>query len=96
LSATILATHGVFSKSALKMLESYGDFIKAVVVTNSIPQARIIESGRLKHKFHVLDVSGKGFESQKDYELLLAEWNVSVPKFRSVNGCNHHNILATK
>jgi phosphoribosylpyrophosphate synthetase len=57
-SATVLATHGVFSKSAIKVLESYGDFVKAVVVTNSIPQTRVLESGKLKDKFHVLDVSG--------------------------------------
>ena len=61
MSATILATHGVFSKSALKTLESFGDFVKAVVVTNSIPQTRVIESGRLKDKFYVLDVSGSFF-----------------------------------
>ncbi len=94
---TILATHGVFSKSALKILDSYGDFVKviivflfyysfpsqnvqlyltfviwqisysidnnvkflqAVVVTNSISQTKNVESGKLKNKFHVLDVSG--------------------------------------
>jgi len=59
ISVTILVTHGVFSKGALRTLESYGDFIKSVVVTNSIPQTRLVDSGRLKSKLHVLDVSGK-------------------------------------
>jgi phosphoribosylpyrophosphate synthetase len=58
---TILVTHGVFSKGSLKILESYGDFIKAVVVTNSISQTKRIEAGRLKNKLHVLDVSGNDF-----------------------------------
>ncbi len=58
---TILVTHGVFSKGALRILESYGDFIKAVVVTNSISQVHRIEAGRLKNKLHVLDVSGLDF-----------------------------------
>ena len=58
---TVLATHGVFSKNALKILESYGDFVRAVVVTNSISQTEHVEKGRLKNKFHVLDVSGQTF-----------------------------------
>jgi phosphoribosylpyrophosphate synthetase len=60
---TVLATHGVFSKNALKILESYGDFVRAVVVTNSISQTENVEKGRLKNKFHVLDVSGEIFPS---------------------------------
>jgi len=61
---TVLATHGVFSKNALKILESYGDFVRAVVVTNSISQTENVEKGRLKNKFHVLDVSGEIFPSK--------------------------------
>lgn len=64
LSVTVLATHGVFSKNALKILESYGDFVRAVVVTNSISQTENVEKGRLKNKFHVLDVSGEIFLSK--------------------------------
>ncbi len=35
------------------------NYFQAVVVTNSISQTKNVESGKLKNKFHVLDVSGK-------------------------------------
>ena len=52
-----LASHGIFSGDCITKIREIGeDFLKAVVVTNSMPQDNNV--GKIPN-FHVVDVSGE-------------------------------------
>lgn len=55
-SVHFLATHGLFSAGCVDVVKSYDpDFLKAVVVTNSIPQDEV---KKLLPSLHIIDVAG--------------------------------------
>ena len=53
----VLATHGLFSGDSIQTIRTHVNFIKKIVVTNTIPQKRNQEE--LKDILCVQDVSGK-------------------------------------
>ena len=57
LDVHILATHGLFSGDSINILRTHANFIKKIVVTNTIPQTR--NEKELNELLHVMDVSGK-------------------------------------
>lgn len=52
----VLATHGLFSGDAVNIILAQGDFVRAVVCTNSIPQEE--QKERMCGLLHVIEVSG--------------------------------------
>ena len=55
----VLATHGLFSGDSIQIIRTHVNFIKKIVVTNTIPQKR--NQDELKDILCVQDVSGKYF-----------------------------------
>ena len=53
----VIATHGMFSGDSIQIIRTHVNFIKKIVVTNTIPQKRNQEE--LKDILCVQDVSGK-------------------------------------
>ena len=54
-----MATHAIFSGHSLDILQAHSDFIKKIVVTNTVPQNHV--KAKLYHQkyLEVIDVSGK-------------------------------------
>jgi len=52
----IMATHGIFSGNSVNMVKENSDFIKKIVVSNTVPQASHLTY--LPNHLHVLDISG--------------------------------------
>ena len=52
----IMATHAIFSADSVEIVSSFSDFVRKIVVTNTVPQNRT--KAVLADLLHVIDVSG--------------------------------------
>ena len=52
-----MATHGLFSGNSIEMIKENSDFIRKVIVSNTVPQDNSKE--KLGELLHVIDVSGE-------------------------------------